>query len=288
MLISILTITYQCENFIDRCYYSILSQTYANWEWVIFDDGSVDNTFDKIKNLNDDRIKYFRSKNNSGRGIARNNALEMLSGSWCVILDMDDLMDPRRLEFVHRADLEGYDYLVSSIRLIDDNYFTTGFRSAIYDEKLRLFTHASLCVKSDVLRKIKYSEFKFAEDQRVILLVSQLLNGKIVEYPLYIYHENASINLNSAIFSNYFAFKTIWNILFIEKTRPLTISSFIYLFNFLPKIIFLAVLRIYPKIYSFFLFFRNRNRSAYSFSKDLVEYDEFLVVLKNKFSNFSI
>jgi glycosyltransferase involved in cell wall biosynthesis len=288
MLISILTITYQCEKFIDRCYFSILSQTYQDWEWVIFDDGSVDDTFYKIKNLNDNRIKYFRSKSNCGRGLARNQALEMLSGSWCVILDMDDLMDPRRLEFVYGADLEGYDYLVSSIRLIDDNYYTTGFRSAIYHEKLKLFTHASLCVKSDVLRKIKYSEFKFAEDQRVILLVSHLLNGKIVDYPLYIYHENASINLTSAIFSNYFAFKTIWDILFIEKTKPLTISLLIYLFNFLFKIIFLSILRVFPKIYSFLFFFRNRKRSLFRFSKDIMDYDEFLVILKNKFSSSNI
>ena len=288
MLISILTVTYQCEKFIDRCYFSISSQTYSNWEWVIIDDGSFDNTFEKVNKFNDSRIKYYKFHKNRGRGLARNYGLEVLSGLWCVILDMDDLMDPRRLEFVYSADLEGYDYLVSSIRLIDDNYITTGFRSAIYDEKIKLFTHASLCVKSDLLRKIKYSEFRFAEDQRVILLVSQFLNGKLVDYPLYIYHENASINLNSAIFSNLFAFKSIFNILFVEKSRPLTSSLFIYLFNFIPKISFLSFLRIYPKIYSIFFSFRNKKESSNIVSNDLFKYDEFLNKLKIKFYSSTI
>ncbi len=199
MKISIITITYQCEKYIDRCFYSILAQTFDDWEWVVVDDGSIDNTRNQITGFNDDRIKYYFLNPNQGRGRARNFALDKVSGDWCVILDMDDLMDPRRLQCVMDADMEGYDYLLSKTRLIDDSFNTTGMRDVFYNQELRIFTHATLCIKTHILKAIRYSDSRYAEDQRVILLVTINKKGKYLNLPLYIYHENASINLRSAI-----------------------------------------------------------------------------------------
>lgn len=281
MTISILTITYQCEMYIDRCYYSVLAQTSNDWEWIVVDDGSIDNTRRKIASFNDDRIKYFCLTPNQGRGRARNFALDKVSGDWCVILDMDDLMDPSRLQRVIEADTEGYDYLLSSTRLIDDSFNTTGIRDVFYNQNLRIFTHATLCIKTKTLKAIRYSNSRYAEDQRVILLVTTNDNGKFLNVPLYIYHENASMNLKSAILSNLAAFKSLINILFKEKSRKVEFSLLVYTFSFAFKYLILNVFRFFPYLYQFSYSFRSRAIDDTNYNH--LEGEAFVLELKKRF-----
>ena len=281
MKISIITITYQCEKYISRCFYSILAQTFEDWEWVVVDDGSIDNTRNQITGLNDDRIKYYYLSANQGRGRARNFALDKVSGEWCVILDMDDLMDPSRLQFVIKADMEGYDYLLSSTRLIDDSFNTTGIRGVFYYQRLRIFTHATLCIKTKILKTIRYSDSRYAEDQRVILLVTTNNNGKFLNLPLYIYHENASVNLRSAILSNLAATKSLIYILFKERSRKVEISMLLYTFSFACKYLMLNFFRFFPSLYKISLSFRSR--TVVNVNYNHLHGEEFLLELKKQF-----
>jgi len=281
MTISIITITYQCEMYIDRCYYSILAQTSNDWEWIVVDDGSIDNTRRKIVSFNDDRIKYFCLTPNQGRGQARNFALDRASGDWSVILDMDDLMDPCRLQCVMEANMEGYDYLLSSTRLIDDSFNTTGIRDVFYNQKLRIFTHATLCIKTEILKAIRYSDSRYAEDQRVILLVTTNKNGKFLNLPLYIYHENASMNLRSAILSNLAAFKSLIEILFKERSRKIEISILVYTFSFAFKYLMLNIFRFFPSLYK--LSYSLRSRTESNSNSYHPEGEVFMLELKNRF-----
>ena len=281
MKISIITITYQCENYINRCFYSILAQTFEDWEWVVVDDGSIDNTRNQITGFNDDRIKYYFLNPNQGRGRARNFALDKVSGDWCVILDMDDLMDPSRLQFVMKADMEGYDYLLSSTRLIDDSFNTTGIRGIFYNQRLRIFTHATLCIKTKILKAIRYSDSRYAEDQRVILLATTNNNGKFLNIPLYIYHENASMNLKSAILSNLAAFKSLIDILFKERSRKVEISILVYTFSFACKYLILNVFRFFPSLYKLSYSFRSRTVENTNYNHP--EGEEFVLELKKRF-----
>lgn len=78
---------------------SILNQTYKNWEIVIIDDGSTDNTSDIINEyINKDIPIKFYKQNNKGFANARNKALEMSSYNWIVIIDHDDMCFTDRLE----------------------------------------------------------------------------------------------------------------------------------------------------------------------------------------------
>jgi glycosyltransferase involved in cell wall biosynthesis len=281
MKVSIITITFQCEKYINRCYYSILAQTFENWEWVVVDDGSIDNTRNKIEGFKDERIKYFYLNPNQGRGRARNFALDKVSGDWCVILDMDDLMDPIRLQCVMEADLDGFDYLVSSTRLIDDSFNTTGIRSIFYNQNLRIFTHATLCIKTKILKAIRYSDTRYAEDQRVILLATTNNNGKYVNIPLYIYHENASVNLRGAMLSNLAAFKSLIGILFKERSRKVEIFILVYAFSFACKYFMLNVFRFTPSLYKLTYSFRSRTVSNTNYNHP--EGEEFMLDLKERF-----
>lgn len=100
-LVSIITPTWACAKFISETIHSIQTQTYQNWELLIQDDCSTDNTFFVVKSLADldPRIKYQCNEKNSGAAITRNNALRRASGRWIAFLDSDDLWLPRKLEY---------------------------------------------------------------------------------------------------------------------------------------------------------------------------------------------
>lgn len=97
-LVSIITPVYNSEKYIGETIESVLNQTYQNWEMLIVDDCSSDNTAEVMKRYSDPRIKYFRLKENSGAAMARNYALEKAEGRYIAFLDADDLWKPNKLE----------------------------------------------------------------------------------------------------------------------------------------------------------------------------------------------
>jgi teichuronic acid biosynthesis glycosyltransferase TuaG len=97
-LISIITPVYNSEKYIADTINSVLAQTYTNWEMLIADDCSSDNSAEIIKKYTDSRIKYFRLETNSGAAIARNKALEKAKGNYIAFLDSDDTWKPEKLE----------------------------------------------------------------------------------------------------------------------------------------------------------------------------------------------
>lgn len=97
-LISIITPVYNSEKYIADTINSVLAQTYTNWEMLIADDCSSDNSAEIIKKYTDSRIKYFRLETNSGAAIARNKALEKAKGNYIAFLDSDDAWKPEKLE----------------------------------------------------------------------------------------------------------------------------------------------------------------------------------------------
>ena len=99
-LVSIITPSYNSSKFISQTIESILSQTYTNWELLITDDCSVDNTREIVESYQrkDTRIKFFQLKENSGPGIARNHSIEMAKGRFIAFCDSDDQWYPEKLE----------------------------------------------------------------------------------------------------------------------------------------------------------------------------------------------
>ena len=91
-LVSIITPAYNCEKYISETIDSVLAQTYSNWEMLIVNDKSTDNT-EKIINAysqRDTRIKVINLIENSGAAVARNKALEKAKGRFIAFLDSDD------------------------------------------------------------------------------------------------------------------------------------------------------------------------------------------------------
>lgn len=98
--VSIITPTYNCARFIAQTIESVQAQTFTDWEMIISDDCSTDDTLKVIEPyLNSDaRIKYICNDKNSGAAVTRNNALRVAQGRWIAFLDSDDLWMPAKLE----------------------------------------------------------------------------------------------------------------------------------------------------------------------------------------------
>lgn len=98
-LVSIVMPSFNTGDFIASTIDSVLSQTYKNWELLIVDDCSTDNTDNVVKSyLSDFRIRYIRNENNCGAAVSRNKALREAKGRWIAFLDSDDLWMPEKLE----------------------------------------------------------------------------------------------------------------------------------------------------------------------------------------------
>ena len=89
-LVSIITPSYNSEAYIKDAIESVLAQTYTNWEMIIVDDCSTDNTLTIISEYEDSRLRVIELNENKGAAIARNTAINEASGRYLAFLDSDD------------------------------------------------------------------------------------------------------------------------------------------------------------------------------------------------------
>lgn len=97
-LVSIVMPSYNTASYIEKSVQSVINQTYTNWELIIVDDCSTDNTDEVLSKIHDERIRYFKNDKNSGAAVSRNKALREARGQWVAFLDSDDLWMPEKLE----------------------------------------------------------------------------------------------------------------------------------------------------------------------------------------------
>lgn len=99
-LVSVITPAYNHGQYIGRCIDSLLAQTYTNWEMVVVDDGSTDNTADVVRTYKDARISYVYQENQGVTALAAtiNSGMRRTSGKLVTMLGSDDMWPPYRLE----------------------------------------------------------------------------------------------------------------------------------------------------------------------------------------------
>lgn len=88
---------YNCGKYIGKAINSILNQSFKEFEFIIIDDGSTDNTGEIIKSFNDSRIKYYKTEN-KGTSAALNFGINICANEWIARIDADDLNTVNRLE----------------------------------------------------------------------------------------------------------------------------------------------------------------------------------------------
>jgi glycosyltransferase involved in cell wall biosynthesis len=127
-LISVILPVYNGETYIRSAIQSILNQTYENFELIIINDGSKDNTSNIISSIKDKRIKLF-NYNNSGVAVSLNRGLNLASGKIIARMDADDLSRHDRLEKQVELLNEGYDIIGCDYDVIDDRNKNIGYVS---------------------------------------------------------------------------------------------------------------------------------------------------------------
>ena len=99
-LVSIITPSYNCGDYIEETIKSVLNQTYTNWEMIIIDDCSKDCTKEVVSKYIklDDRIKLFSFEKNYGAAVARTKGIKVSKGRFIAFLDSDDIWTKSKLE----------------------------------------------------------------------------------------------------------------------------------------------------------------------------------------------
>ncbi|MDD6250797.1 MAG: glycosyltransferase family 2 protein [Bacillales bacterium] len=120
-LVSIIMPSYNTGSFIADSINSVLNQTYKNWELIIVDDFSNDNTEDIVSSFKDSRIKFLKNECNSGAAFSRNRALREAKGRWIAFLDSDDLWSFDKLEKqINFMTANGYHFSYTKYEEIDE------------------------------------------------------------------------------------------------------------------------------------------------------------------------
>lgn len=121
-LVSIIMPSWNTGRFIAETIQSVIDQTYTNWELLIVDDCSTDNTDEVVASFKDERIKYFHNEKNSGAALTRNKAMRKARGEWIAFLDSDDLWMPEKLEHqINFMKKNGYNLSFTEYEKIDED-----------------------------------------------------------------------------------------------------------------------------------------------------------------------
>jgi len=118
-MISIVMPTYNREAYLAEAIGSVLSQTYKDWELIIVDDGSTDDTSTLINHYKDKRIRYLPLDRNRGIAYARNYGIKNAKGEYIAVMDSDDLMSPNRLKLSLKA-IKNVDFVYGAYYIGDD------------------------------------------------------------------------------------------------------------------------------------------------------------------------
>ena len=111
--------TYNNAKFISKALKSVINQTYKNWEAIIVDNESIDETYKLINNFNDPRIKYFTISNDGIIAKSRNLGIKKAKGEWIAFLDSDDWWTKDKLEVCLSNIDETVDFIYHDLEIVD-------------------------------------------------------------------------------------------------------------------------------------------------------------------------
>jgi glycosyltransferase involved in cell wall biosynthesis len=174
-LVSIITPNYNGVVVLSATIESVLAQTYQNWEMLIQDDGSSDDSFELVEQYarQDSRIKWERNEQNMGAAMTRNNAICRSKGAYLAFLDNDDLWLPtkleKQLEFMERNEC---DFSFTKYEHVDDNLQSLGVQAQVIKKLTykKLLFHcwpgcSAVMYKQDVNNKVFAVDCENNDDQ---------------------------------------------------------------------------------------------------------------------------
>jgi len=201
-LVSVIMAAYNCEAYVGEAVKSVLAQTYQNWELIVVDDASTDQTAEIVQEFanRDARIRLLRNERNVGPAVSRNQAIATARGEFVAILDNDDVALPERLTLSVAALRQRPELgLVGGTSwAIDEESTIAGHphprkrrddaraHRRVFEQCRMPFFHSSYMIRMSVLRQLNgYDEFfRYAGDLDLILRVSACSRIGFVPEPL--------------------------------------------------------------------------------------------------------
>ena len=237
-LVSIIMPNYNSAQFIAESIRSVLAQTYKNWDLILVDDHSTDDSVKVIEALvaDDKRIKLIKLSKNSGPAVARNMAIEEAKGRYIAFLDSDDLWLPNKLEKqIEFMEIENILFSYGSYILIDDNGNSQGIFKAknkvSYEDMLKTSEIGTLTMiyNADELGKHYFQEIGHEDYVMKLQVLKKVEFAKGISEPLAKYRVS-----NNSLSSNKFKaarwqwkiYRDIENLSFLKSIYYFTIYAY--------------------------------------------------------------
>ncbi len=196
--ISIIISVKNGEKYLPSCIYSIINQTYSNWELLIFNDGSTDKTLETLQSYQDKRIIVYTEAASKGLAERLNFLISKAKGDFIARMDADDVMHLERLEtqveFLKKN--KNIDLVGSYAMLINENGKELGVRTgnpvvkSAFDLSIknRFLIHPSLMVRKAFYEENKYDpDFDRVEDYDLWLRTFDKYSFAVIRQPLIYY-----------------------------------------------------------------------------------------------------
>lgn len=259
-LVSIMIPAYNAEMTIAKAIKSLLYQTYTNWECVIVNDGSTDNTVEIIKGFKDNRIKLYSFETNKGRGSARKFAMQKCNGELYAMLDADDWYYHDKLEkqvdfFKKNIDVD----IVSCGMIIQKDNDCVAVRG-IGNNKIYNFDkprkvpipHASSMFRANIVGNNVYDiNFKLGQDTDFLRRIMLGRKYAQLDFVGYVYDEYISNNYSKILSSYQFSAKSY--------LKFIKVNPFLSTFNAFLEYIKILRLNILVKFFGFDYILKSRS-----------------------------
>lgn len=208
-LVSIGIPVYNAEKFLKLAVVSVLNQNYDNFELIITDDGSTDDSVQILKDFHDSRIKLIVDGSNKGISYRLNQQIELASGKYFFRMDADDIMFKDRVEkqidFLEKN--EDFDVVGTPVVIINDENEVIGYRNCEILTKYKdlfsknLYCHPSVAGKIEWFKANKYDEqLCGAEDYNLWLSSYQNSKFGLINEPLIFYRDPLEFKLKTYLF----------------------------------------------------------------------------------------
>jgi len=225
-LVSIIMPLYNSSYYIKETIKSIITQTYSNWELLITDDCSTDDSCDIVNSLKiNNKIHLFKLTKNSGAAICRNNSLKYAKGRYIAFCDSDDIWRPHKLmEQIKFLNTNNIPFTFSSYnRILNNNLINTVIPPAdlTYNKLLKYCPIGTSTVIYDTIyiSKIDFPEFRYRQDYALWLSIFKNINKTLsMREPLvdYIIRENSlSSNKFRAAYYHLYVLRKVTNLNYI-------------------------------------------------------------------------
>lgn len=218
--ISVIVPVYQVEKYLTRCIESILAQSYADFELILVDDGSLDSSGDICERyaVSDGRIRVIH-KENGGLSSARNTGLDSAIGKYVTFIDSDDVIHPQYLEVLHNAceqntadisiarltrfqkneEIEEFQEITNVNTLVEDSTYAL---NCFFDKEKNVSNYVSACCKvfkRHLFQNIRFPEGRLFEDEfttyKLYFAAHTVVDLEAVLYFYFINDESITRNL---------------------------------------------------------------------------------------------